>query len=129
MPADFWGKGDNSDLPNAFESVCAVDPDECGDTHFGANDDLFIVSFHRFANPEAAVKALEKERKNSFEEIRAGEIKGLNGNVVGKKFILKDDNVNSDGRYKLLWVRGNRLATVTAQKIDSINAYEADRHL
>ena len=39
MPDNFWGSGENKDLPAAWESVCIPDSEKCGSAHFTANDD------------------------------------------------------------------------------------------
>ncbi len=129
MPDTFWGKGDMQDLPQMFESVCDPKPDECGDTHFGANGDHYIVYFQVFDNEQKTQAAFEGERRKSSHDVREGEIKDAYGNIVGKKFVQWEDQSDKAGRYKLIWTRGKRFALVTAEKLESINAYEIDRRL
>ena len=129
MRDDFWGTGDDSDLPAAFEIVCDPDPEKCGDTHFGANDDSYVISFQRFPRAAEAVEEFEKIRKEASREVRSGDVRNSEGLVVGRKIVLWQDIERYPDAYKLVWVRGNRLAIVSTEKFESINLYESDRGL
>jgi hypothetical protein len=129
MPSAFWGDGENRDLPGAFESVCLPDEAKCGGTHFGANGDHYLVSFEVFETEQDASSALQREREKASRDIREGEITNALGEVVGRKYLQWEDVKGVADRYKLVWTRGRRLAIVSTEKLDSINAYEADRGL
>ncbi|MBX3244051.1 MAG: hypothetical protein KF685_06300 [Acidobacteria bacterium] len=127
MRDNFWGNDENNDLPAAWESVCVPDPDKCGSTHFSVNDDHYFVDFQLFDTEEEAAAAFEKERRSSSDDIRNGDIQDAAGRLVGQKTIFRRQEKQETIRYALVWTRGKRLAIVTAEKLESINAYETDR--
>lgn len=129
MRDGFWGTGDNADLPRVFESVCDPDPESCGDSHFYANEDQYMISFRRFPTVAGAVEEFEKIRREASREIRAGDVRNSEGLVVGRKVIVWQDVERYPDTYELVWLRGNRLATVSAERFESINLYETDRGL
>lgn len=128
MREGFWGKGENADLPRAFESVC-VEPPECGGTHFSSDRFEYHVNYTKFESDALAEAQLEKKRNGTSTIVRESMILDPSGIVVGKKMVLI--GVNSDGErlFTLAWTRRARFATVTADSIDAIAAYENDRNL
>lgn len=128
MPCTFWGKDEDSDLPWAFESTCTEG--KCGDTHFGANEDHFFVSYMLFQTREDAEQRLKKELENSNRLIRSGNILSKDGKIIGQKHLFsRDTEERYANRYGIAWTRNERFAVVTAEKLETIELYESDRGL
>lgn len=125
MREEFWDKGENSDIPWAFESVCVGDP-ECGDGHFGAESHHFLVHYTKYESPELAEERLEREMANDRILLRQGSVADSRGNIVGRKAILKHREKDS---FELSWTRGSRFASVKANSLEGIELYEKDRGL
>ncbi len=128
LPETAWGHGEDNDLPWAFESVCVREP-KCGDTHFGIGEHHYEVHFTKFDSPEKAKARLMEAVKNSFQIVEQASIINDAGISVGEKFLLNGSTGNYKWFYMMTWTRGSRFAYVTAESLEAIRAYEADRNL
>jgi len=127
MPGAFWGAGEDSDLPAAFEAVCVDEEEPCGDTHFRANSHDYLISYRQLSSPEDADASLSvaTETMPGATVIRTGIVLAKDGSAVGSKALIRFDK----DVYGLVWTRGKRRASVMSDSLVAIEAYEADRGL
>lgn len=132
---EFWGKGENSDIPNVFESVF-VDENgkengKGGDTHFHFLDKEVFVSYQIYDSPEIALKQLHEAVENAEKIIRKGIILNNSNEEVGQKVLLikTSENLQNNQSYSLIWTRNARFTSLSSESLKAIEAYEKDRNL
>lgn len=129
VPPDFWGKGEDRDLPSMFESVCVPKASRCGDTHFSFEDEAIAISYIQFNSQEEAIRELSEVAENTTKVIRKGSVRNENGIVVGEKIVVLGKMKDVRDSYYLLWTRGSRFAKLYSESLVTIEKYEAARGL
>ncbi len=131
---EFYGKGENSDIPNSFEAV-EVDKNgketgKGGSTHFEFVNEEVGINFQIYESSEIALKQLNQTIEKADKVIRKSVIKNNKGEEVGQKALLIQ-TTETEGRryYSLVWTRNSRLASLSGDSLKAIEAYENDRKL
>jgi hypothetical protein len=134
MREEFWGKGEENDIPYSFESV-TIDKNgkvdnKGGDTHFHFLDEEVGVSYYYYDNSEMALNRFQEDIHKAKKLIRKGIIINEKGEQVGEKaLVLKRSTVTNSNYYSLIWTRNSRLSSVSGDSLKAIEAYENDRKL
>lgn len=131
---EFWGEGENSDIPRDFEAVSVnkngKEDGKGGDTHFDFLDDEVGVSYQVYDSSEIALQQLNKSIETSEKVIRKGSIKNEKGEEIGQKaVIVTKSKFNKSNYYALTWTRNSRFTILSGDSLKTIEAYEKDRKL
>lgn len=134
MKEEFWGKGEDSDIPWAFEIICVdangnSNANKCSSTHFDIEGEEISVNYTKFDNSEQAIEALDNQLRESEKTIRSGIIKNQNDQSIGKKMLIIRSSGNFSRDYSLLWTHNARLTQISSKSLDAIEKYEKDRNL
>lgn len=134
MKEEFWGKGENSDIPNIFEAV-SIDksgkPDgKGGDTHFHFLNEEVGINYQIYDSTEIALQKLNQSIEKADKIIRRGIIKNSNGEAVGQKVLfIQKSKITKEIYYLLVWTRNSRFTTLSSSSLKTIEEYEKDREL